>query len=62
VGSRESLPEQKSWYRLWSVGAGTRAKLLDHVSGSLDVGVPLRTEGGTLAYHPRVHFRLWSEF
>jgi hemolysin activation/secretion protein len=62
VGTREPLPEQKSWSRLSSVGGGTRVKLLEHVSGSLDVGVPLRSEGGTRAHHPRVHFRLWSEF
>ena len=62
VGIRESLPDQKSWYRLWSTGGGTTVRLLGHLNGSLDIGVPLRAEGGTRAYRPRVHFRLWSEF
>ena len=59
---RDALPDQKSFSRLLSAGGGSRIRLLDHLSGSVDVGVPLVSEGGTRRYHPRVHFRLCSEF
>jgi hemolysin activation/secretion protein len=62
VRLNEPLPEQKDLFLLWSVGAGARLKLLEHVSGSFDVGVPLRSEGATTKYHPRFSFRVWSEF
>ncbi len=62
LGVREPLPDQKGVYRLWSAGGGTRLRLLEHMSGSLDVGVPLRAEGTVERFRPRVHFRLWSEF
>jgi hemolysin activation/secretion protein len=57
----EPLPEQKDLFLLWSVGAGTRLKILDRVSAALDVGVPLRSEGVTTRYHPRFHFRIVTE-
>jgi hemolysin activation/secretion protein len=59
---QDSLPEQQSIFRLWSVGGGARAKLFDHLSGSLDVAVPLRSEGTTVRRKPRFHFRLSTEF
>jgi hemolysin activation/secretion protein len=60
--TRDALPDQKSFARFFSVGGGTRIRLIDHVGASVDVGVPLVSEGGTRQYHPRVHFRFWSEF
>jgi hemolysin activation/secretion protein len=57
----EPLPEQQSIFRLWSAGLGSSAKLFEHFSGSLDVGVPLRSEGPTTRYKPRFHFRVSAE-
>ena len=62
VGLRDPLPEQTSVFALASVGGGTRAKLFDVLSGSFEVGVPLRSEGASTKHHPQFHFRLGSEF
>jgi hemolysin activation/secretion protein len=58
----DALPEQKRVFFLWSTGAGTRFKLLSNWLGSLDLGIPLRSEGTTTRFHPRLQFRLWAEF
>jgi len=62
VWIHDALPEQKVFATLWSAGGGTRFKLFEHLSGTLDVGVPLTTAGPTPKYHPRVQFRVWGEF
>ncbi len=62
LGIHDPLPEQKDYFLLWSVGGGSRFKLFEHLSGSVDVGVPLTSEGTTQRGHPKVHFRLWGEF
>jgi len=59
---QDPLPEQADLFLLWSVGAGSRLKLMNHLNGAFDVGVPLRTVGATTKYHPRFSFRIWSEF
>jgi hemolysin activation/secretion protein len=59
---RSPLPEQQWLFFLWSTGGGLRVKLLDAWSGSLDLGVPLRGQGSTHAYHPRAQFRIAGEF
>lgn len=59
---KEALSEQKDSFNLWSVGVGTRFRLLDYFNGSLDLGVPMITQGDTEKGHPRVHFRVWGEF
>jgi hemolysin activation/secretion protein len=58
----DPLPEQQSVFRLASVGAGTRIKLVDHVNGSLDFGLPLDNGPDTNAYEGLLTFRLWAEF
>lgn len=62
VALREPLPEQKWLFFLWSAGGGVRAKVLGHVSGDFNLGVPLRAEGTTQRYHPQLQFRLSGEF
>lgn len=54
--------EQASTFSLYSVGAGLRAKLFGHVSGDLDAGFPLTSNGVTRAGDARVHFRISTDF
>jgi hemolysin activation/secretion protein len=73
----EPLVETPYEYNLLSVGAGTRIKLLDHLNGSLDVGVPIVVDSlesnvpaGAYVQNPiqerpydaRLTFRVWAEF
>ncbi len=62
LGMDSPLPEQQSTFLLGSVGWGTRLRLLDHVNGSFDFGVPLADGTQTKAYHPLLTFRLWADF
>jgi hypothetical protein len=62
VWIRDALPEQKVFATLWSVGGGTRLRLLDHLSGQADVGVPLTSAGPTPKYQLRFHFRVVADF
>jgi hemolysin activation/secretion protein len=59
---RDPLPEQRANFQLRSVGVGTRLKLLGHLGGAADLALPLRSEGITVRYQPKVHFRVWTEF
>jgi hemolysin activation/secretion protein len=61
LGIHEPLPDQASFFLLWSVGVGTRFRILDHLGGTVDAGVPLTSLGPTVKHQPRVHFRLWGE-
>jgi hemolysin activation/secretion protein len=58
----DPLPEQQSQFKLASVGAGTRIKLVSHLNGSFDVGLPLDNGPQTNAYEALLTFRLWAEF
>jgi hemolysin activation/secretion protein len=58
----DALPEQWPNSGLWSVGAGTRARLLGQLGGEVELGVPLRTQGTTEKFHPRIQFKLSGEF
>jgi len=73
----DPLPEQPYQYSLLSVGGGSRIKLVDHLNGSLDVGIPLvvdslesQVPSGAFVKNPiverpfdaRLTFRLWAEF
>jgi hemolysin activation/secretion protein len=58
----DPLPEQQSVFHLASIGAGTRLRLLDHLNGSLDFGLPLIDAADTTRYSPRFTFRLWADF
>jgi len=58
----DPLPEQQSRFDLASVGGGSRMKILDHLNGSLDAGVPMITQSSSPAGEVRLTFRLWGEF
>jgi hemolysin activation/secretion protein len=58
----DPLPEEEVKMKLASVGAGTRVKLLDHLNGSFDAGLPLDNGTTTHAYETLLTFRLWAEF
>ncbi len=58
----DPLPEQQASFSLASVGVGTRVELIDHLSGSIDVALPLITSVVTQADQPRVEFRVWVHF
>jgi len=62
VWIRDPLPEQKAIFLMWSAGGGTQLKILGHLSGAVEVGVPFTSEGVTVKRHPRIHFRLAAEF
>ena len=62
LGIDDPLPEQQSTFRLASVGWGTRLRLIDHLNGSFDFGIPLEDGVQTQAYHPLLTFRLWADF
>ncbi|MES2569794.1 MAG: ShlB/FhaC/HecB family hemolysin secretion/activation protein, partial [Verrucomicrobiota bacterium] len=59
---RDPLPEQKSHFRLASVGVGTRVQLFEHFNGSLDAGLPLIGQAHTGAHDLLLTFRLWADF
>lgn len=58
----DALADQDSRFFLASIGAGMRLKFREHFNGSLDLGVPLRSEGTTEHFEPRLTFRVWAEF
>ncbi len=62
VSVKYPLSEQASAYTLVSVGAGLRLKMLDHVSGDLDLAFPLRGGDVTRVGDTRLHFRLSTDF
>jgi hemolysin activation/secretion protein len=62
LGLDDVLPQQQNTYRLASVGAGMRLRLLGHLNGSVDVGVPLDNTVNTSVYTPRLTFRVWGDF
>jgi hemolysin activation/secretion protein len=62
LGIHDPLPEQADRFRLWSTGAGTRLRVFKHLSGELEVSIPMRSEGITRRHETRVHFRLAALF
>lgn len=58
----DALPEQTSSFTLASVGIGTRIRLLNHLSGSLDAGLALLDLIETDAFDTQVTVRLWTDF
>lgn len=58
----DPLPEEQSRFELASVGLGTRIKLYDHFSGSLDAGYPLKSISRTKAHELRVLFQLGVDY
>jgi len=58
----EALPQQQDHFNLASYGVGTRLRILDHLNGSLDVGVPLIGATETKAHDLLLTFRVWADF
>ncbi|WP_395718917.1 ShlB/FhaC/HecB family hemolysin secretion/activation protein [Prosthecobacter sp.] len=57
-----TLPTEKRSHDLASVGFGTRFRYLDHITGSLDMGMPLVTQPDAIAHDIYFFFRLGVEF
>ena len=58
----DPLPEQQQEFTLASFGFGVKMKLLDYLNGSLDLGIPLISQGINRPYDPRITFRVWAQF
>ena len=58
----EALPDQDARIDLASMGLGTFIDLWEHFHGSLDVGVPLISQGETKAHEAQLTFRVWTDF
>ena len=59
---QDALPEQESEFRLASFGFGSRLQLMDHLNGSLDMGMPLIGQSTTRVHSPLFTFRVWADF
>ncbi|MBV6500922.1 MAG: hypothetical protein CJBNEKGG_03412 [Prosthecobacter sp.] len=57
-----TLPEQESEFNLASVGVGTRFRVLDHFSGTVDAGLPLIQQGLTRVGELLISVRFMAEF
>jgi hemolysin activation/secretion protein len=58
----EPLPEQISRFDLASYGVGSQIRLFDYFHGSVDLGVPLISQGTTSVNEALLTFRLWGDF
>jgi hemolysin activation/secretion protein len=58
----EPLPEQTSRFDLASYGIGSQIRLFHHFHGSVDLGVPLISQGTTRVNEALLTFRLWGDF
>ncbi len=60
--SNHTLPAEKRSYDLASTGIGTRIRYLNHLTGSLDLAMPLVTQPNALAHDLFLLFRLGADF
>ena len=60
--TNNTLPGEKRTHDLASVGIGTRVRWLDHLYGSLDLGVPLVTQPNAIAHDLYLTFRVGADF
>jgi hemolysin activation/secretion protein len=58
----DALAEQESEFGLWSLGVGTRFKLLDHLNGMVAFAIPMADQGETEAEDHHVLFSVSGEF
>lgn len=58
----DPLPEQQSYYTLASIGGGSRIDILDHLHGSVDLGVPMISQANSIAGGLLVTFEIWADF
>lgn len=59
---QQPLPGQTSRFELAGAGFGTRLRLRDHFTGSIDAGWPLFDEGQTKAGDLRVNFSIGAQY
>lgn len=59
---RQTLPEERDSFAVWSTGVGVNFKSFQYVNGSVVLAMPMTAELDTPAHDPRVLFRLWGEF
>ncbi len=57
-----TLPGQERTYDLASAGFGTRVRYLNHLTGSLDLAMPLITQPNAVAHNLFLIFRLGMDF
>ncbi len=57
-----TLPGEKRTHDLGSVGVGSRFRYLNHITGSLDLGVPLVTQPHAIAHDLYLTFRVGMDF
>lgn len=60
--SNKTLPAEKRSYDLASAGFGTRIRYLNHITGSIDLAMPLVTQPNALAHDLFLLFRLGMDF
>jgi len=58
----DPLPEQQENFNLASYGVGTRLRIMDHLNGSVDLGIPLIGASTTKANDFLLTFRVWADF
>ncbi len=57
-----TLPAEKRSHDLASVGIGSRFRYLNHITGSLDMGIPLVTQPNAIAHDVYLTFRVGVDF
>lgn len=62
VTLNQPLPEQTSRFDLASYGVGSRMRLYDNFHGSVDIGVPMISQGTTSVNEVLLTFRVWGDF
>lgn len=58
----DPLPEEKDHFYLASYGLGSRIRVKDHLSGSLDAGIPLYSQSQSKAQEVRLTFRAGLQY
>ncbi len=62
LGVEQALPGQAKEYNLVSVGLGSRLRLRDHFTGSIDAGVPLISASPTRRGDVHLTFRIGADY
>jgi hemolysin activation/secretion protein len=60
--TNKTLPAEKRSYDLASAGFGTRIRYLNHITGSVDLAMPLVSQPNALAHDLFLLFRLGMDF
>ncbi|MEY4483401.1 MAG: hypothetical protein RL693_853, partial [Verrucomicrobiota bacterium] len=62
VTLNDPLPDQLDRFELASYGVGSRLQLWGHLNGSIDLGIPLISQGVSLENDLLLTFRVWADF